>query len=168
VLLLPGGEIAAALKSGALDASEWNGPWLDMELGLHRAVNYYYYPGFHEPGTGLFLGINAGVWESLGAGNRRLFETASAAEYARSLAECNANNALWLRKLRDEGRVKILRFDDSLLRALQNVSEQVVAEAGAVDDVSRRIYASYQSFRASIMDWSDVAERAFMNARKLA
>ena len=39
VVLLPGGEIVPALKSGALDASEWTGPWLDMILGLHTAVS---------------------------------------------------------------------------------------------------------------------------------
>ena len=41
-----------ALKSGAIDAAEWIGPWLDMAVGLHQAVGYYYYPGFHEPGAG--------------------------------------------------------------------------------------------------------------------
>ena len=168
VLLLSGGEIVPALRSGALDASEWNGPWQDMALGLHRAVHYYYYPGFHEPGSGLFLGVNARVWESLGESERRLIETAAAAEYATALAENNANNALWLRKLREEGMVEILRFEDSLLTAFRNVSEEVVAEAGAIDEITRKTYASYQRFREFILDWSDIAERAFMNARRPA
>ena len=56
VVTLPGGEIMPALKSGAIDASEWIGPWLDTALGLHKAVGYYYYPGFHEPGLGVFGG----------------------------------------------------------------------------------------------------------------
>jgi TRAP-type mannitol/chloroaromatic compound transport system substrate-binding protein len=43
----------------------------------------------------------------------------------------------------------------------------VVAEIGAGDELSRKIYASYQQFRASIMDWSDIAERAFLNSRRL-
>jgi TRAP-type mannitol/chloroaromatic compound transport system substrate-binding protein len=167
VLLLSGGEIVPALRSGALDASEWNGPWQDMALGLHRAVHYYY-PGFHEPGSGLFLGVNARVWASLGESERRLIETAAAAEYGTALAENNANNALWLRKLREEGTVEILRFDESLLTAFRNVSEEVVAEAGAIDEITRRTYASYQRFREFILDWSDIAERAFMNARRLA
>ena len=58
VVTLPGGEIMPALKSGAIDASEWIGPWLDTALGLHKAVGYYYYPGFHEPGLGVAVGIN--------------------------------------------------------------------------------------------------------------
>jgi TRAP-type mannitol/chloroaromatic compound transport system substrate-binding protein len=168
VVTVPGGEIVESLKSGAIDASEWIGPWADMTLGLHKAVSYDYYPGFHEPGSGQTLGINKGVWESFDASSRRLIETAAAAEFASSLAEFNTNNALSLRKLRDEGAVKILKFDDSLLKAFHGISRDVVAETGGGDDMSRKIYASYQQFRASIMDWSDVAERAFLNSRRLA
>src|SRR6516164_10801935 len=71
VASLPGGEIVPALKSGAIDASEWVGPWQDMALGLHQAAGYYYYPGFHEPGTAQTLGINRRVWESFDASDRR-------------------------------------------------------------------------------------------------
>lgn len=168
VVSLPGGEIAPALKSGALDASEWVGPWADMAFGLHTAVEYYYYPGFHEPSAGLMLGINKGVWEGLSAGDRSLIEAASACEYSRSLAEFNANNALSLRKLREDGVVKFRKFDDSVLLAFLKTSKDVVAEAGSGDDLSRKIYASWQQFHTMIMDWSDLAERAVMNARRLA
>jgi TRAP-type mannitol/chloroaromatic compound transport system substrate-binding protein len=168
VVTLPGSEIVSALKSGAIDASEWVGPWNDMAMGLHKVARYYYYPGFHEPGTGVAVGINKGVWESFDASDRRVIEAVAASEYARSLAEFNANNALSLRKLRDEGAVKILKFDDSLLKAFLAISKDVVAEAGSGDDLSKKIYASYQQFRASIMDWSDIAERAYLNSRRLA
>jgi TRAP-type mannitol/chloroaromatic compound transport system substrate-binding protein len=163
VVLLPGGEIVPALKSGAIDASEWVGPWLDMHIGLHKSAGYYYYPGLHEPGTIQTLGINKSLWESLTASDRRVIAAVAAGEYAQSLAEFNANNALSLRKLREEGTVKILKFDDSF----RDVSRDVVAEAGAGDQLSRKIYASYQQFRASIIDWSDIAERAVLNARTL-
>jgi TRAP-type mannitol/chloroaromatic compound transport system substrate-binding protein len=168
VVTLPGGEIMPALKSGAIDASEWIGPWLDLALGLNKAAGYYYYPGFHEPDAAQAVGINKGVWESFDGSDRRVIEAVAAGEYMRSLAQFNANNALSLRKLRDEGTVKILKFDDSLLKAFLTISKDVVAEIGAVDELSKKIYASYEQFRTSIMDWSDVAERAFLNSRRLA
>jgi hypothetical protein len=46
-----------------------------------------------------------------------IFEFASLSP-ARSFAEFNANNALALRKLRGAGKVRILKFDDALLKAL--------------------------------------------------
>src|SRR5215472_5873440 len=92
VVTTPGGEIMTALKSGAIDASEWVGPWLDIALGLSNAADYYYFPGFHEPGTPATLGINKTLWDSLAASDRALIETATAAELTRSLAEFNAQN----------------------------------------------------------------------------
>jgi TRAP-type mannitol/chloroaromatic compound transport system substrate-binding protein len=168
VVTLPVGEIMPALKSGAIDASEWVGPWPDMAMGLHKVASYYYYPGFHEPGTGLAVGINKDVWESFDASDRRVIETVAACEYVRSLAEFNTNNALWLRKLRDEGTVKILKFDDSLLKTFLAISRDVVAEAGSGNELSKKIYESYEQFRSSIMDWSDISERAYLNSRRLA
>jgi len=164
---LPGSEIVPSLTSGALDASEWVGPWLDIAMGLHKAARYYYYPGFHEPGTGSAVGINKSVWESFAPSDQRLFEAVAACEYARSLAEFNANNAYALHKLRDEGAVTIVKFDDSVLKAFLQISRDVVAEAGSRDELCRRIYQSYQQFRASIMDWSDITARAYLNSRGL-
>ena len=168
VVTLPGGEITRALKSGAIDASEWIGPWLDMAIGLHKTVGYYYYPGFHEPGTGFSVGINKQIWESFDASDRRLIEGVAAGEYAHSLAEFNTNNARSLRKLRDEGGIKILKFGDALLKAFYDISKDVVADMGSGDELSKKIYASYQQFHASIVDWTDIAEHAFLNSRTLA
>src|SRR5262245_55917753 len=167
VVTLPGGEIMPALRSGAIDASEWIGPWLDMAIGLHEAVGYYYYPGFHEPGAGMSLGINRRVWDSLDTGDKQLIEAMAACEYTRSLAEFNANNSFSLQKLREAGKVKIQKFDDSLLKAQREVSREVVAEIGSGDELARKIYASYQQFRGTITDWSDISERAVLNSRAL-
>jgi TRAP-type mannitol/chloroaromatic compound transport system substrate-binding protein len=168
VVTLPAGEIMPALKSGAIDASEWIGPWPDMALGLNKVAGYYYYPGFHEPGANQAVGINKGMWESFDASGRQVFEAMAACEYARSLAEFNANNARALRKLRDEGTVEILKFDDSLLKAFLKISNDVVAEIGSGDGLSGKIYRSYEQFRTSIMDWTDISERAYLNSRALA
>jgi len=43
VVLIPAGEIYAALERGAIDASEFAGPHDDMKLGLHHTARYYYY-----------------------------------------------------------------------------------------------------------------------------
>src|SRR5436190_3912121 len=98
VVTLPGGEIMPALKSGAIDGSEWNGPWLDMAFGLHKAAGYYYYPGFHEPGTNLAVGINRAVWDSLAPSDRQIIEAMAACEYERSLEVFTTNNTLSLPK----------------------------------------------------------------------
>ena len=47
---LPGGEIFQALKTGAIDATEWVGPYNDLAFGFHQAAKYLL-ARLHEPGT---------------------------------------------------------------------------------------------------------------------
>lgn len=168
VVGLPGGEITPALKSGAIDASEWVGPWNDVVLGLHKVSRYYYYPGFHEPGTVLSTGINKKLWDSLTSDDRNLITMLAAAEYTTSLAEFNANNAKALQLLRTDESIEIRKFDDALLMALGKASADVVAEIGQQDPMTRRIYESYRAFRDLSMRWADIADLGFLNARALA
>lgn len=165
VILLPGADIVPSLRSGAIDACEWIGPWLDMAMGLHQAAGFYYYPGWQEPGTALTLGINRHVWESLDESDRQLIEAAAAGEYTVSLAEFNTNNARALHQLQAQSGVKIRKFDDTMLKTFAEISKDVVAEAGAGDEYSTKVYRSYLAFRASIRNWSDAAEGAYLGAR---
>ena len=167
VVNLPGGEITAALKSGAIDASEWVGPWNDMVLGLHKVSKFYYYPGFHEPGTALATGINKKLWDGLSADDRNAISTLANAEYTLSLAEFNANNAKSLEQLREDKAIEIRKFDDSLLEALGKTSGEVVAETGRKDPLTRRIYESYIGFWKRANQWADLSERGYLNARAL-
>src|SRR5712671_4554689 len=80
VVTLPGGEIISSLQSGAIDASEFVGPWVDMALGLHKAAKYYYYPGFHEPGAAISLVVNKKLWDGLGSTERNIIAQDAAEE----------------------------------------------------------------------------------------
>jgi TRAP-type mannitol/chloroaromatic compound transport system substrate-binding protein len=168
VVTTPGGEIMTALKSGAIDASEWVGPWLDTKLGLSKVADYYYYPGFHEPGTPATLGINKTLWDSLTLSERTAIETAAAAELTRSLAQFNAENVAALKVLRAGERIKILRFSDELIRTFGKLSKQVLADAAAKDPLTRKVYDSYMAFLAGVMDWGELSETGYRDTRRLA
>ena len=168
VVTTPGGEIMTALKSGAIDASEWVGPWADIAMGLDKLVDYYYYPGFHEPGTSVTLGINKTLWDGLVPSDRALIEAAAAAELTRSLAQCNAENVKALKILHADPRIKILRFNDALIREFGRLSKEVVAEIGAKDPLTRKVYDSYMAFLAGIMDWGELSETGYRDTRRLA
>jgi len=167
VVLLPGSEILSSLRSGAIDACEWIGPWLDTAMGLQNVATYYYYPAWHEPGTSQMLGINRQVWERLDASDRRLIEVAAANEYALSLAEFTSNNARALRELRKNSKIGIARFDEAMLKAFADMSKDVVAQIGSTDPLSRKIYDSYHQFRGLIAEWTDISEAAYLGIRGL-
>jgi TRAP-type mannitol/chloroaromatic compound transport system substrate-binding protein len=167
VVNLPASEIIPSLRSGAIDASEFAGPWVDMALGLNKAAKYYYYPGFHEPGAALSLVVNKKLWDSLDRTERSLIETAAAAETALSYADFTANDAVALQQLANDPAIEVRKLDDSILEALGKVSGEVLYETSRKDDLTRRVYDSFIKFRISALRWGDVSERAFLNARAL-
>jgi TRAP-type mannitol/chloroaromatic compound transport system substrate-binding protein len=167
VVNVPPGEIIASLKSGAIDASEFAGPWVDMAVGLHKAAKYYYYPGFHEPGAVMSLVVNKKLWDGFGSAERGIIETAAAAQNAYSYAEFTANDAIALQQLAADPAIQIRKLDDSILQALGKLSGEVLAETGRKDDLTRRVYESFINFRTAAVRWGDISERAFLNARAL-
>jgi TRAP-type mannitol/chloroaromatic compound transport system substrate-binding protein len=168
VVLTAAGDIAGALKSGAIDGAEFVGPWTDIWLGLHKAADYYYYPGFHEPGFNASLGINKTLWDGLTPSERALIEAAAQAEVTLSLAQFNAENVKSLKLLRADPRIKILRFNDELIRTFGKLSKEVLADMAAKDPLTRKVYDNYMGFLAGIMDWGELSETGYRDTRRLA
>lgn len=164
---LPGGEIFPALQSGAIDATEWVGPWNDLAFGFYKITKYYYYPGFHEPGSQLALGVNLDVWKSLPGWQQSIIQQACMAENEYSAAEFNAYNMASLRALIDEHGVQLRIFSDEILKEIGRVSGLVVREAGDEDELSRRIFASFLQARAQGMELSAINDEPYLAARRL-
>jgi TRAP-type mannitol/chloroaromatic compound transport system substrate-binding protein len=165
---LPGGEIFAALQAGTIDATEWVGPWNDLAFGFYKIAKYYYYPGFHEPGSQLALGINLDVWESLTPSQKVIVQQACLAENHFSLAEFNAHNMTALRSLTNEHGVQMRVFSDEILQEIGRMSGIVVREAGRGDDLSVRIFDSFHSARRQGMELSAINDEPYLAARRLA
>jgi len=156
-VLMPGSEIFTALQTGAIDATEWVGPYNDMAFGLHQAAQYYYYPGWQEPSGALELLVGMEAFESLSPELQHVVRTACFAENSFLLAEFNTRNHEALRTLTEEHGVELRRFPDDVLEALEGFSIEVMNELAARDPLVARIYASYQNFRTQIGPWLEIS-----------
>jgi len=164
---LSGGEIYQALQSGAIDATEWVGPWNDLAFGFYREAPFYYGPGFHEPGSSLALGMNLAVWESLPADHKAIVKAAAHAANNLSIAEFTHHNAIALQNLIEEHGVQLRTFSDDIWREVGRVSEEVVADAANADAISRRVYNSYVQSRRRSREWANVSETPYLQKREL-
>ncbi len=163
---LPGGEIFTSLKSGAIDATEWVGPYNDRAFGLHRAAKHYYYPGWHEPGTTLESFINEKAFKALPKDLQAVVTNACRVANQDMLAEYTARNNEALDALVNKDKVDLRKFPDAVLAEIKKVSDEVVGEIAAKDPLSKKVYESFKSFRDQAMAWHDVSERAYLNARR--
>ncbi|MGB0466024.1 MAG: TRAP transporter substrate-binding protein [Pontibacterium sp.] len=166
-VLLPGGEIFPALQSGAIDATEWVGPYNDLAFGLHKAAKYYYYPGWHEPGTTLECFVNKDALEALPKDLQVLVRNAIRVANQDMLADFTAKNNRALEQLVTEHGVQLRKFPDEVLKTLRGLSDEVVAEEAAKDPMAQKVFESFVKFRDQASKWHAVSEQAYMNARSL-
>lgn len=165
---LPGGDIFLALQQGTIDATEWVGPWTDLALGLQRITKYYYFPCFQEPGSVGSLGFNLDLWNNFSLAEKTVFRTIAAEENVRSHAEYTIRNGEALEVLVQEHGVELKRFNDDILDAFVRISKEVVEEIATADDLSQRIYESWNRVRTHAMAYSTVADAAFLELRRRA
>lgn len=166
-ITVAGGEIFASLQSGAIDATEWVGPWNDLAMGFYKVAKYYYYPGIHEPGSTLSCGINTKVWDSFTTEDKAIVQFACAAENNRMFAEFNANNGNALKTLVEEHGVQLRRQSDEVLQALGNASGDVMSAVAGSDPMTQKVYDSFMAFRKQAMSWTALSETAYTSARSL-
>lgn len=155
VQTLPGGEIFQALSSGALDGTDWLGPWADEKAGFQEVVNVYYPAGFQEPGAALSVATNRDVYEGLDPAHQMIIKNAALESHQWSLAQFLHNNALALKRLEAAG-VQLETFPDSVWDALGAASKEV-REASLGDELYKRVHDSYIENMNSDTSWLGLA-----------
>lgn len=160
---LPGAEVYQALASGALDGTEWIGPWADEKAGFQEITKIYYTAGFHEPGAGLSLATNREVFDSLSPAHQKIIETAAAATHQWNLAQFLANNGTALERLQ-AGGVQVREFPDSVWDAFGAASMEV-HEENMGDDLYKKIFDSAMTSMRASSAWIDKAESAYRAQR---
>lgn len=168
VVNLPGGEIFAALQSGAIDATEWVGPYNDLAFGFYKAAKFYYWPGMHEPGTQIEITIDKKKLMALPASVRLILEACIRQENLTLTAEFNARNGQALETLIKTHNVQLKRFPNDFLQAYGTASGQVIQELReGGDPVTKQVVESFLKARRELQGWNRISEQGFMNARLL-
>ena len=162
---IPGGELYTSLQTGVIDALEWVGPYNDLAFGFHEVAKYYYYPGWHEPGSMLELIVNRQSFEALPADLQAIVTYAARAANQDMLDEFTARNNAALQELVEVHGVQLRRLPDEVLLALWRGSEEVMQQLVASDPMAAKVYASFKSFYDGARAYHHISEQAYINAR---
>ncbi|MCD4669065.1 MAG: TRAP transporter substrate-binding protein [Actinomycetia bacterium] len=163
VVLSPGGEIFTNLERGVIDATEWVGPLHDLRMGFYQAAKYYYYPGWHEPGTYLEYFFNKKAYESLPRDLQHILDAAIMESEHWCLAQFDALNGAALQTLITKHHVKLMKFPDKVLDSLRKLAKEVVEEEAAKDPMARKVADSYKKFQKVVGTWGSTSEKAYYN-----
>ena len=167
VQTIPGGEIFQALKTGAIDATEWVGPYNDLAFGFHQAAKYYYWPGWHEPGTVMEAMINQKAWNQLPKDLQCIVQSACSTVNDHMLAEFTARNSTALETLVNEHGVQLRKFSNEILNSIGEISKDVIHEIAEKDPLTKKVYSSFIEFRKNSLAYTRISEEAYTLARSL-
>ncbi|MFW8592722.1 TRAP transporter substrate-binding protein [Cribrihabitans neustonicus] len=160
---IPGSEVYQALSSGAIDGTEWIGPWADEKAGFQEITKTYYTAGFHEPGAGLSVATNREVFESLSPAHQKIIEIASAECHQWNLAQFLTNNGDALQRLQ-AGGVKVMEFPDTVWDAFGKASQEV-HEENMGDELYKKIYDSAMKSMKSSSAWQNLSSGVYTAQR---
>jgi TRAP-type mannitol/chloroaromatic compound transport system substrate-binding protein len=162
---LPGSQIYENLMSGAIDATEWVGPWNDSYMKFYEAAKYYYFPGMHEPASMLAVGMNKSWWDGLSKTDQALIKAAAHQENDRMMSEYNAKNGAALDKLISEQGVQVREFNDDVYDAFGEAAEEVFEEVRAHSDLANRIHESFVATRKDVGRWMNLSDQPYLRQR---
>jgi len=160
VQVLAGGDIYPALERGAIDATEWVGPYDDEKLGFHQVAKYYYYPGWWEPGPSLSYYVNRDAWQKLPKTHQEMFRAAARESAVAMQERYDHRNPQALARLIEQG-VELRPFSEDLLEAARRTTLEMLEEQAAADATYRKVYEQWKKARADLYRWFGTSELAF-------
>ena len=157
---LAGGEIFQALQLGTIDAAEYVGPYDDEKLGLFKAAQIYYYPGWWEPGSQYSFYFNLDAWNDLPASYQQALKTAASEAHANIMATYDALNPGALVSLQEQG-VELRRFSDEIMAAAETAAFELYEELAAENASYRKVFDAWSAFRKISNRWFSTSELGF-------
>jgi len=163
VQTIPGSEVYQALASGAIDGTEWIGPWADEKAGFQEITKIFYTSGFHEPGAGLSVATNSDRFNKLSKSHQKAIEVAAAETNLWNLHQFLSNNSQALERL-IAGGVKAVEFPDDVWDAFGKASKEVM-DSNMGNELFKKTSDSMQKSMKLSNEWNKLSSVAYSRQR---
>ena len=152
VVQLPGGEIQPAMKSGLIDAAEFNNPTSDRDFGMQDVSKHYHLASFHQSQEFFEVTFNKGKYDALPDELRAVLKYASEAENSNFYWHNTKRYAEDLEKLRAQD-VNVYRTPDSVMSAQLEAWDKVIDRISAEDEFFAKVVASQKAYAKEVMNY---------------
>ncbi len=156
------GELYTALDRGTIDALEWVGPSLDLNMGFQKIAPYYY-TGWHEPATELQFLVNQQKFDGLPKHLQSILTTAmKVAAYDMYAHSYHASAINWASIEKEYPDVKIRTFSPKIISAMKKANDELLSEMAANDPTFKEILTSQQEYMKKARKWTAISDYAYL------
>ncbi len=153
VVQLPGGEIQPAMKSGLIDAAEFNNPTSDKDFGMQDVSKHYHLASFHQSQECFEITFNKKKFDSLAKEHQAILRYASEAENSNFYWNNTLRYADDLISLKDDFGVNVHRTPDSVMAAQLVAWDIVVDRISSEDPFFAKVVKSQKAYAKKVMGY---------------
>ncbi len=153
VVQLPGGEIQPAMKSGLIDAAEFNNPTSDRDFGMQDVSKHYHLASFHQSQEFFEVTINKDRFNALSDDHKAIIKNASMAENSGFYWGNTKRYSDDLVKLQEADGVNVYRTPDSVMEAQLKAWDVVTARIAGEDPFFAKVMESQKAYAKNVMNY---------------
>ena len=166
VVQLPGGEIQPAMKSGLIDAAEFNNPTSDRDFGMQDVSKDYHLASFHQSQEFFEVSFNKKKYDKLPAELQAILKYASEAENSNFYWHNTKRYADDLQTLQNEQGVNVHRTPDSVMQAQLDAWDIVVDRISGEDAFFAKVIESQKVYAENVMGYLNLNQPDYKLAYK--
>jgi len=153
VVILPGGEIVAALDRNLIDAAEFNNTTSDRMLGFPDVRKVMMAQSYHQPMECLELLISKKKYDSLPKDLQAVIKYATMAESADFTWKMMDRNSVDLIEMKAKQGVKVYKTPKSILEAQMKAWDKVIEEKSKDNPFFVKVMESQKQWAARVVPW---------------
>ncbi len=146
VVQLPGGEIQPAMKSGLIDAAEFNNPTSDKDFGMQDVSKDYHLGSFHQSQESFEVIYNKTRFDGLSSEQQAILEYATEAASSDMAWKAMERYSADLVTLKEVHGVNVHRTPDSVMADQLNAWDIVIERISNADPFFAKVVASQKAW----------------------
>ena len=150
---LPGGEIQPAMKTGLIDAAEFNNPTSDAQFGMQDVSKHYHLGSFHQSQEMFEIPMNTKRLNSLSPAHQAILKNAAYAANTDNYFKALVRYSDSLADLMNTHKVNVYQTSDAILAEQLKGWDKVIGEFSAKDAFFKKVVDSQKAYANKVMKY---------------
>ena len=156
------GELYTSLERGTIDALEWVGPGMDINMGFHKIAPYYY-TGWQEPATELQFMVNEKAFNKLSKTHQQILLTAMrVSAYDMYIENYHMSSEAWDKMITENPNIKVKTFPKEVMDAMKKANQELLVDIKKESAIVKEVLESQEAYQKKSRKWTEMSDYLYL------